>query len=1002
MNRFTADYSSSLASTPVIPRTRNHNHNVTPEHASTTPLAPPPSQPFGSSQAGTGVRKLGFNQTAHGLPPRSQPNSFGVSATSQSTYPDEDEDEYTDDMEEDEEDERDEIDFHPRYTKPASTQYNLVPPQPQPRSLMKFSTQSSLQDEKQQSQRLSTRIAQYSALPGQGQEGFAPGLARDLRRRLAPAALDNDPDVVIVRAEQLLRNVQEDAQTADDDVLDAILADASKSLEQLWEKSVMPRRRKIGEDLDIGPGLSASPFENARFVAVLILRLLNSPSTGVDEAGILAMPQILLDWLNECHMNLEGPYNQVTNGTPNPASDEYYWDVIEGLTARGKLEEVIRLLNEANFAYAKVDRGIGIVDANYNGTQLQLIRTAVDNTRTLLQQSPAVTDDDWYIDGPSWIAYRKQVESALEDLRELTHMHDDPELMEAELEVGAIRPEKSLPYEVYQRLSAVHNILLGSSEELIFLSNDWLEASVLLTVWWSGETSNAIQQWSFDVSRAQGPDVEDTLGLRPYLTRLKESFLAVTDPRRARFQLNPQSPLELAIALTLQGEMDQVLALLQTYSLNIASTLAEVGSWAGWLSSTPVPEGLDKEDMWLITNGASSASITKDEILEYYANELFKRADLHPTANTVIGGWEIAISVASRCDDRALAGKTIDRYLDELPITNSERAGRLVALCGELEMWEQSRRVSEQYGDHLVNTSADYGTALLCYAQAHAENKVRQLIDLLNSYCLVQSKAYPADSELDSALSQLVSNPKSALASIAEGDAKAVEVLQFYLVGYACLRRYYTTRDNGSSPPAKKQAAKALVAAINSAADSIYGGLYDPERQTAIQVDGLLTLLGEATALTADHNNGTRVFSSDQLYAILAAVEDLETVSDRVYAAAEECFLVSVRQYNGSQPPSPHAMLKKSMSSGTNSNFSFSMMGSEMLANSTESFGARSLGSAVLVDSRRHGTADDGDDISRGWDWRSHVSQDVTGKDVLKYLRLSIAQELSIANLEHP
>lgn len=989
MNRFTADYSSSPASTPIVPRTRNYGRNDTPELASTTPLAPPPSRPFGSSQGASGVSKLRFTQNASALPAQTQPNSFGLSMTSQDTY--EDEDDYTRDMDEDE------TDFNPSQTRSARTQYNLAPPQIQ--SLMKFSTQSSQKEEAESPGRLSTRIQQFSALPNRGQESFAPGLARDLKRSLAPAKLHNDPDAIVVHSEQLLRNLQEEAQTADDDLLDEILADVSKNLEQMWKESAVSRSRNA-DDLDVGPGPGATPFENARFVAILVLKLLNSPKAGIDEAGILAMPQILLDWLNEYHMNLAGPYTRVTNATPNPTSDEYFWDVIEGLTARGKLEEVVRLFSEADFADAKVDHGTGSIDANYNGTQLQLIRTAVDKTIMVLEQCPAVIDGDWYVDGPSWIAYRKDIELAIEDLSELTHMHDDSELMEAEVEAGTIRPDKALPYEMYQRLAGVYNILLGSTEDLIFLANDWLEAAILLTIWWNGESSNKIQQWSFDVSRAHQADMNTTIGMQPYLTRLKQSFLAVTDPQSARFQLNPQSPLELALALTLQGEMPLVLALLQTFSLNIAATLAEIGSWSGWLSSAVIPEGLDKEDLWVITNGASNTSITKDEILELYANELFKQTEFQPAPNTVIGGWEIAISVASRCDDRALATRLVDGFLEELPITTSERAWRLVTLCGELEMWEQSRWVSEQYGDHLVNTSTDYGTALLCYARSHAENKVRQLIDLLNSYCLVQSEAYPSESEIDDTLSQLVSNPKTALAGIAEADPKAVEVLQFYLVGYACLRKYFTARDNRDLVSNKKVAAKALVAAINSAADCIYGGLYDAERQTAIQVDGLLTLLGECTALTADHNQGRRVFTSEQLYAILAAVEDLQTVSDRVYTATEECFKASLRQYHGSQPPSPHAMLKKSISSGTNSNFSFSMMGSEMLANSSESLGARSMGSAVLVNGKKDKATNDGSD-DRGWDWRSYfLGSDTTGADVLKYLRLSIAQELSIASLE--
>lgn len=88
-------------------------------------------------------------------------------------------------------------------------------------------------------------------------------------------------------------------------------------------------------------------------------------------------------------------------------------------------------------------------------------------------------------------------------------------------------------------------------------------------------------------------------------------------------------------------------------------------------------------------------------------------------------------------------------------------------------------------------------------------------------------------------------------------DEEAARILQFYLSGYATLRRFYEIRDEGVGlkqgerpqyqPMARRRAAaQALVAVIGSAADSIYGGLYDPDRDSAVQVDGLLTLLGEA------------------------------------------------------------------------------------------------------------------------------------------------------------
>jgi hypothetical protein len=335
---------------------------------------------------------------------------------------------------------------------------------------------------------------------------------------------------------------------------------------------------------------------------------------------------------------------------------------------------------------------------------------------------------------------------------------------------------------------------------------------------------------------------------------------------------------------------------------------------------------------------------------------------------------------------------------------------KLFTLCSDLAFEDEARKICERYADHLVNKTVDYGTALLFYARSHAAPKVRLVVDLLVSFCLVQSAAYPPASELDDNLRSLVESPKKALSDLVKTDAEAAEMLSFYFSGYACLRRFYSLRDEdilakieGRKPnmrpiARKREAAKALTAVINSAADSIYGGLYDPERQSAIQVDGILTLLGEATEFVTHHSEQTPIFISDQLYALLAAIEDLQIVNSRVYDAAEECLQAAVRNWHGSAPPSPHTILKKSVSSGTNSNFSFSMMGSEMMARSEEdvqSTGGKSVGgSGVLVASGKKM------DIERGWDWRAKFKgREATGGDVLKTLRMGIARELSIAEL---
>jgi len=272
----------------------------------------------------------------------------------------------------------------------------------------------------------------------------------------------------------------------------------------------------------------------------------------------------------------------------------------------------------------------------------------------------------------------------------------------------------------------------------------------------------------------------------------------------------------------------------------------------------------------------------------------------------------------------------------------------------------------------------------------------------LISLCLVQSLAYPADSDLDEDLRTLISSPKQTLTALSQIDVEAAELLQIYLSGYATLRRFYDLRDEelnlkrGQNPnlrpiARKKEAAAALIAVINSAEDNIHGGLYDSDRGAVVQVDGLLALLGEALPFV---NLPKRILTLPQVFALLKAIEDLQTVTSRVYAQCEECFQSTIANAHGSHvlSSSPRALLKKSLSSMTSSS-GFSLIGSEMLASAEEEGGrtGRSMGSSgVLLKA----------EVKRGWDWRTALRRGVKGEDVLRVLRLGLAKEVARGWLE--
>ena len=289
---------------------------------------------------------------------------------------------------------------------------------------------------------------------------------------------------------------------------------------------------------------------------------------------------------------------------------------------------------------------------------------------------------------------------------------------------------------------------------------------------------------------------------------------------------------------------------------------------------------------------------------------------------------------------------------------------------------------------------------------------MKDILDLLISLSLVQSIAFPPLPSLDPNLHALIFSPEDSLAQLEADDEDAAETLREQLTGYASLRRFYDLRDEevnleeGQRPrlspiARQKAAATALLAVINSASDNIHGGLFDPNRGSVVPVDGLLALLGETMVFidrefpipASNKTVVTELFvrveldstlSPQQCFALLKAVEDIETVAPRVYAKCEEIFRATIRAYNGrGSPASPRELLKKTMSSMTSAG-SFSLVGSSLL--DSESIDTMSE-SRALVKSK--------EPQKRGWDWRAGLEKDAKGEDIIRVIRLRLAKDLA-------
>jgi len=274
---------------------------------------------------------------------------------------------------------------------------------------------------------------------------------------------------------------------------------------------------------------------------------------------------------------------------------------------------------------------------------------------------------------------------------------------------------------------------------------------------------------------------------------------------------------------------------------------------------------------------------------------------------------------------------------------------------------------------------------------AHKNQKVKDVLDLLVSFSLIQSTSYPAEADMDDHLKNLVSSPRATLTEMSQMDLRAAQLLQKSLSGYATLRRFYDLRDEDILLPGKKsqrsayarksEAANALMAVIISSDDNIRGGLYDEERDAVVSVDFLLALLGEAMVFV---NQVDYTGTVSQIDILLKAIEDIQAVGPRVYSACTEFLQTVVASGQGLKGSAPSDMLRKTTSNLSGTSGSFSMVGSSMLASQLK----QSMSSSgVMVKGN----------VKRGWDWRRGISASTSGDDLLRILRLGLAKDLAKA-----
>ncbi|KAK3615215.1 hypothetical protein LTR56_026729 [Elasticomyces elasticus] len=626
----------------------------------------------------------------------------------------------------------------------------------------------------------------------------------------------------------------------------------------------------------------------------------------------------------------------------------------------------------------------------YSDRQLTIIEDVAEHAARLLASCPALNYDDWDVKGADRTVFRQRVRQAIKDLGRFAGEEDEEDATPSKaggntfsMSAATKRAESKVPWTIYTNLKLSYDILLGSQDEIMDASQDWLQASIYITAWWKGEDeapgavglSKSSLRKSLSAShKTREVDVTPTA---VYTMRLGEAFTYVMATDEALFLPETMEPVHVGLICVLTDGVESVMRILRTWSLPIASAVIEFAALADRVpqarprSKGLMEQGFSSEDLMVLSQGPGGAQqrqqvgeVVRDDVLAEYVNALAEKIVLRSTdGRTEREGRELAVAVLGRMDDQAEGERRIEELL-----------GR--------------------YADTLAESDTQaYGFALIYYARAHATSKLQSTLALLTSLCLLHSTAVPAQAEIDPQLASLLSGNRTVFVTLARIGTDAATLLASHLSGYATLRRYQELRDQDVDDHPLERArgtANTLIAVLESAADCIRGGLYDPEIESVVPVDGVLALLGEALPLLGQKK---RVFTEEQVIALLRIVEDLATVPSRIRENADSLLQATLTAHrDGATSASRSQLLSKSRSdlsespAGGLGGSSYDMLASSVMVVSEEK---NDLGVATTAS---------------GWDWREGLDKrggsEVGQKEVLMLVRVALVRRWREGGLE--
>lgn len=462
-------------------------------------------------------------------------------------------------------------------------------------------------------------------------------------------------------------------------------------------------------------------------------------------------PRALLDWLNTHHNPFPDEFAEVHLHQPAPSASEGFWDTIGADLLRGRLQRVIRLLKDAGWQHAEIAReDNGGRTAGYRGRLLDNVEEVVARCIKVLEACPAFTEDDWNVTGSEWQLFRQRARHAVRDLEAYASAPSAanavPEEMNAfaranvgksSMTAATHRAESKVPLTMLQNLKGIYSVLLGGKAILDY-AQDWLEGTILSTVWWDGDESSLALDASLADMRISklgamkslrrsttgaGTREVDVAPLVAYRRKLSDMFACTLDEVE-EFQPDSLDPIQVGLVSVIEqeeapGAIAAAIGMLRTWSPTISSATVEMAALGSWL---PEPEGrptsrglmkeLSSENLMVLSYGPGGQAqktsergdgIVRDEVLTDYASLLAQRENFRSQDGRVEReGWELAVGVLSRLDNSEASQELTRDIIGQIQIEDENRVEKVLGACQSMGFGELGRGIAE------VRTSQRY------------------------------------------------------------------------------------------------------------------------------------------------------------------------------------------------------------------------------------------------------------------------------------------------------